>query len=200
MNVPCGFYPTGVPPPLAEDVEDVEENIQDVEDAGDSGRRRNSKTAKLHGGSIAGFAPRLVVGLVIVGGLLIFYFVVWLNMQSWGDEMQGTLQITGALADRSRLRVFAALTRHEELCVCQITAMLGFAPATVSRHMSLLLNARLVQSRKSGRWVYYRLATNVSPQLLQWLDQALAQTPEILADDELLAEEVKSVAKNNCKV
>ena len=117
-----------------------------------------------------------------------------------GDEMQGTLQITGALADRSRLRVFAALTRHEELCVCQITEMLGLAPATVSRHMSLLLNARLVQSRKSGRWVYYRLSTVVSPLLLQWLDQALAQAPEIMADADLLAAGVKSVTKNKCQV
>ena len=113
--------------------------------------------------------------------------------------MREILQITGALSDRSRLRVFAALTRHEELCVCQITEMLGFAPATVSRHMSLLLNAGLVQSRKSGRWVYYRRSTAVSPLLLKWLNQALAQAPEIAADDKLLADGDKAMTKNVCK-
>ena len=112
--------------------------------------------------------------------------------------MREILQITGALSDRSRLRVFAALTRHDELCVCQITELLGFAPATVSRHMSLLLNAGLVQSRKSGRWVYYRRSTAVSPLLLKWLDQALAQVPEIAADDKLLVAGVKTVKGKGC--
>ena len=112
--------------------------------------------------------------------------------------MQATLTITNALADGSRLRVFAALTRHDELCVCEVTELLKLAPATVSRHMSVLLNARLVQSRKNGRWVYYRLATTVPPRLLAWLQQALAQTPEIQADDARLAAMTGTPLKTRC--
>ena len=63
-----------------------------------------------------------------------------------------------ALSDAHRVRVLAALRDRRELCVCQITELLGLATATVSRHMSLLQAAQLVDSRKEGRWVYYRLS------------------------------------------
>jgi len=62
-----------------------------------------------------------------------------------------------ALADENRVRILMAL-RTRELCVCQIIDMLGLAPSTVSKHISILKNARLVDSRKDGRWVYYRPA------------------------------------------
>ncbi len=62
-----------------------------------------------------------------------------------------------ALADESRLRTFNVL-RQGELCVCQITELLELAPSTVSKHMSILRQAGLVESRKEGRWIYYRLA------------------------------------------
>gem|GEM_PF-7121620 len=64
--------------------------------------------------------------------------------------MEQTLNIAKALADGSRMRVIAALMSRDELCVCQITEMLQLAPATVSRHMTILQHARLVQSRKGG--------------------------------------------------
>lgn len=62
-----------------------------------------------------------------------------------------------AVADPNRLRILTML-RDDELCVCQITAVLDLAPATVSKHLSLLRLAGLLLQRKDGRWVYYRLA------------------------------------------
>jgi len=97
--------------------------------------------------------------------------------------MQETLSITKALADGNRLRILIALTKIDELCVCQITEMLELAPATVSRHMSILQNARLVKSRKDSRWVYYRLSSTFPPSLLQWLKESLAQAGECVRDD-----------------
>ena len=96
--------------------------------------------------------------------------------------MEHTLNIAKALADGSRMRVIAALMSREELCVCQITEMLQLAPATVSRHMTILQHARLVQSRKEGRWVFYRLPAAFPDLLRQWLNGSLAQSEEILAD------------------
>ena len=43
------------------------------------------------------------------------------------------------------------------LCACVITEFLGIAGATASRHLSILVNAGLLESRKEGRWIYYRL-------------------------------------------
>jgi len=70
--------------------------------------------------------------------------------------MRETLGVMKALADESRLRIVAALNRRE-LCLCQIVELLGLATSTVSRHMSILQQARLVESRKDGRWTYFRL-------------------------------------------
>ncbi len=70
--------------------------------------------------------------------------------------MKGIVKITKALADENRLRALAALNGRE-LCVCQIIALLGLAPSTVSKHMSILRHADLVESRKEGRWMHYRL-------------------------------------------
>ena len=71
--------------------------------------------------------------------------------------MKEALQVFGALSDESRLRLWMAL-RHGELCVCQLIELMGLSPSTVSKHLSILRAAGLLDSRKEGRWVYYRLA------------------------------------------
>jgi ArsR family transcriptional regulator, arsenate/arsenite/antimonite-responsive transcriptional repressor len=96
--------------------------------------------------------------------------------------VEKTLSIAKALADGNRMRAIAALMERDELCVCQITEMLHLSTATVSRHMSILQNARLVQSRKESRWVFYRLADTFPGLLRQWLTKSLADSPEITAD------------------
>jgi ArsR family transcriptional regulator, arsenate/arsenite/antimonite-responsive transcriptional repressor len=67
--------------------------------------------------------------------------------------------VTKALSDPHRIRALLAL-RRGELCVCQIIDLFGLAPSTISKHMSILKQAGLVESRKDSRWVYYRLAEN----------------------------------------
>lgn len=96
--------------------------------------------------------------------------------------MENTLNIIKALADGNRLRVVMTLVNVNELCVCQVTEMLGLATATVSRHMSVLQNAGLVASRKKGRWVYYRLADNFPDILLEWLQTTLVQSEAMKSD------------------
>jgi ArsR family transcriptional regulator, arsenate/arsenite/antimonite-responsive transcriptional repressor len=44
------------------------------------------------------------------------------------------------------------------LCLSQIIELLGLAPSTVSKHMAILHQAGLAETRKDGRWIYYRLA------------------------------------------
>ncbi len=100
--------------------------------------------------------------------------------------MKTTLYVTKALADGNRLRVVAALKEHSELCVCQLTEMLRLATPTVSRHMSVLQQAGLVESRKDGRWILYRLSESFPPLLLQWIGLALAESEQIARDREQL--------------
>lgn len=70
--------------------------------------------------------------------------------------------LTKALADGSRLRLLKLL-EDGEVCVCILTEALGLAPATVSKHLSLLKAAGFIQARKDGRWVHYRLHDAPAP-------------------------------------
>ena len=100
-------------------------------------------------------------------------------------KIDSFIAITKALCDSHRVRALAAL-RNGELCVCQIIELLALAPSTVSKHMSILKQAGLVESRKEGRWIYYRLPARDDLKTMQWIIRAIANTPEILDDDKRL--------------
>lgn len=116
--------------------------------------------------------------------------------------MKNITSIIKALADENRLRAVMAL-RNRELCACQLNALLDLAPSTVSKHMSILRQARLVESRKAGRWVYYQLpGTNASPEIrkiLSWVRTSLAEMPETLRDLERLDEILREMPEAFCK-
>ena len=76
--------------------------------------------------------------------------------------MRDLMTVIKALADENRVRILWAV-QGRELCVCQIVEMLGLAPSTVSKHLSILHQARLLDSRKDGRWMFYRAADADSP-------------------------------------
>jgi ArsR family transcriptional regulator len=88
--------------------------------------------------------------------------------------MEDALSTAKALADSNRLRIVAVLMEHDELCGCQVCALLGLAAATVSRHMAILHDAGLLRCRKAGRWVHYRLSDSLSPSLREWLKDSLS--------------------------
>lgn len=103
--------------------------------------------------------------------------------------MDNVTALFKALSDRNRLRVIAALMRYDELCACQIIELMQVTGATVSRHMGVLIASGLVDSRKEGRWVYYRMRRQVAfTALLGWLEQQLAKDSDIARDATTLAE------------
>lgn len=119
--------------------------------------------------------------------------------------MRNVLAITKALADPSRLRLLAAL-RGGERCVCQLIELLGLAGSTVSKHLSVLHQAGLVESRKKKRWVYYRLPEETaSPPVrgaLAWLESSLSGDATV-ADDrrrltKILQENPSELCKRQC--
>ncbi len=65
--------------------------------------------------------------------------------------------VVKAAADPNRVRILKML-EGGELCVCQVVAALGLSNSTVSKHLSLLYAAGLIEQRKVGRWVHVRLA------------------------------------------
>ena len=108
--------------------------------------------------------------------------------------MREAMTIVKALADENRLRALLAL-RNRELCVCQIIELLGLAPSTVSQHMSILRQARLVEGRKDGKWMYYRLAgKGASPAVRSAIEWVRAS----LSGDSLIEKDAKRV-ENICR-
>ena len=110
--------------------------------------------------------------------------------------MKDFLNITKALADENRLRMLMAL-QHGEVCVFQITELMVLAMSTVSKHLSILYQAGLVNARKEGRWVYYSLPGKEAPPpiraALEWVDSSLAESDQAAAD----AKRLKQVLKIN---
>lgn len=108
--------------------------------------------------------------------------------------MLETFHSTGrAISDRTRVRILKML-ESGELCVCQITAILGLAPATVSKHLSILKMTGLLDQRKEGRWVYYKLGAHITnPFAPAMLDLVRG----VLADDPVVAEDRRRLAQVN---
>ncbi|MEA1928779.1 MAG: metalloregulator ArsR/SmtB family transcription factor [Candidatus Auribacterota bacterium] len=69
-------------------------------------------------------------------------------------------KIFKALGDRNRLRILKML-EVKPMCVCEITAVLGIAQSSVSRHLSILRGAGLIIDEKYGLWVEYSLVGSI---------------------------------------
>ncbi|WP_134704556.1 metalloregulator ArsR/SmtB family transcription factor [Ammoniphilus sp. YIM 78166] len=82
---------------------------------------------------------------------------------------QDTLSVSKifkALADDTRVKVAYALSREEELCVCDVAHIVGCSMATASHHLRLLRNLGLAKYRKEGKLVFYSLDDDHVKQLI----------------------------------
>ena len=117
-------------------------------------------------------------------------------------SMWDFMAISKALGDENRVRMLLGL-RKQELCLCQIVELIGLAPSTVSKHMSILRQARLAVGRKEGRWQYYRLAgPNASPvvrQAIEWVRKSLADDPQVIGDAKRLEQILKLDPQKLCE-
>ncbi len=94
-----------------------------------------------------------------------------------------------AFSDRTRLRILSMLERaaagQGELCVCEIVGVLGVPQPKVSRHLAYLRRAGLVEARRDGLWMYYRLAPAQSAfhaKLLGCLACCFGDVPQLARD------------------
>jgi DNA-binding transcriptional ArsR family regulator len=70
------------------------------------------------------------------------------------------------LSDPNRIRTLFALS-HDEVCVCDLSAILGMSDSAVSHQLRLLRALRLVKSRRDGRIIHYSLTDNHVTKLLE---------------------------------
>ncbi len=88
-----------------------------------------------------------------------------------------------ALADRTRLRLLSMMA-DMEICVCYFVEALDAPQPTISRHLAYLRDSGVVDARKDGRWVHYRIAELPfsAERVLRAALEAVKQDPDIKAD------------------
>ena len=107
------------------------------------------------------------------------------------DPLHASVDSLKALAHPVRLRILSLL-RGGELCVCQLTEVVGLAPSTVSEHLTLLRRAGAVVERKEGKWVFYALKRGAA---MESLCQALwpqLEQDEVIKEDDLRCAKVRN--------
>ncbi len=114
-------------------------------------------------------------------------------------DLESTVAAARALGHPARLRTMAAL-RTGELCVCQITEVVGLAPSTVSAHLKELKQAGLISERRDGKWVYFNLAgDDATRSLVEASLLPLSEDPQIVADARLVGELRRLPVEDLCR-
>ncbi|RSL29542.1 ArsR family transcriptional regulator [Salibacterium salarium] len=62
-----------------------------------------------------------------------------------------------ALSDHLRLKIMYELNQKEQICVCDLTDIVGLSQSKLSYHLKILLDVNLIEREKIGTWNYYRL-------------------------------------------
>lgn len=92
--------------------------------------------------------------------------------------MKPFIKVMKALSDPNRVKIIKML-QHKLMCVCEIQEALGIAQSSVSKHLKILEEAGLVDSKKDGLWVNYALtdgrespyASSLLGNMRHWLDE-----------------------------
>ena len=91
------------------------------------------------------------------------------------DVLEEAQILFGALADRSRLKILYTLSSGEELCVCDVAALLDIKIAAASHHLRKLRDLKILKYRNEGRLAYYSLKDRRAAEILR---HALSQLVE----------------------
>lgn len=93
-----------------------------------------------------------------------------------------------ALADRTRLRLLN-LMNTDEICVCFFVEVLKTNQPKISRHLAYLRRARIVEARRDGKWMHYRIVEPPDPhaaRIFSGVRQWLKEDAEMQRDRERL--------------
>lgn len=88
------------------------------------------------------------------------------------DTLEIAQILFNALADKSRLKILYALGNGQELCVCDISVLLGVKVATTSHQLRKLRDLKILKHRNEGKLVYYSLR---DPRISDILNFALSR-------------------------
>jgi ArsR family transcriptional regulator len=96
-------------------------------------------------------------------------------------QLEARTRVIKALAHPARLLVVQTLNEGER-CVCDLTALIGSDISTVSKHLTLLKHAGIIQDEKRGNQVFYKLKTPCVLRFLSCIESVVEQTRKELAE------------------
>ena len=115
--------------------------------------------------------------------------------------MQPEADFFKTLADPTRLRLAVLLALNDETCVCELAAALDAPAFRISRHLRIMRDRGVVEARRDGTWMHYRLGgpRDTLEQCLQdCFRDCLGSHPTVQADLERLSRATPG-AKGPCK-
>lgn len=104
--------------------------------------------------------------------------------------MRNIAKIFKGLSDETRLMILGVLIKHGEQCVCAFEEGLGISQSKASRHLRYLYNVGLLDDRRDGTWIYYRIKERPSAEL-----RKLLKLLETMLDGDELVEAGKQLKK-----
>jgi len=100
-------------------------------------------------------------------------------------QMKDTLKIFKGLADPTRLRIVSLLLRRD-LCVCELMFILKMEQSRISHQLRILRDADLVEDKREGQWMTYRISDKARPNLelllSQLLEKQLSESEDAIRD------------------
>jgi len=101
-----------------------------------------------------------------------------------------------ALSDETRFRIAWALA-EEDLCVCELADALEVSQSTLSNHLSKMRDLGIVDTRKDGSWVYYKLSDGMREQVITMFE---AFGSDIETDQTLLADQNRLAVRLDMRI
>ncbi len=109
-------------------------------------------------------------------------------------------ELFSLLSDETRLRCLVLLQKEQQLCVCEISQILGSMQPKMSRHLALMRNSGLVSDERKGQWVYYSL----NQSLPDWAKRIIDSTSANIMHEEPYSSDIKKICslkkENLCKL
>lgn len=101
------------------------------------------------------------------------------------------VNVLKALSDPNRIRIVKML-ESRDLCVCEVREVLGLSTSTVSKHLSILRDAGLIEDSKDGKWVNYRLKRDSANSFVRSQLELMARS---FSDDEQVQSDRKKLLR-----
>lgn len=89
------------------------------------------------------------------------------------DVLEDALILLSAISDRARLKILWAMRNGQELCVCDVSHVLGTTISTASHHLRKLRGLKVLKTRYDGKWSYYSLRNELAGDVVKDLIQSV---------------------------